>query len=113
MYQDQAPARQFNRTIQIRNAVMVCGIISLRQTLKTARMPMTKEELLAYIAAHEAANALEIQELRSMSIEEKFRQTAALMAAAREMGWFDALSAEDAYVRELWIRLKKAYSGGG
>jgi hypothetical protein len=74
---------------------------------------MTKEELLAYIEGHEAASALEIQELRAMSIEEKFRQTAALMDAAREMGWIEALSAEDAGARELWIRLKRAYSGGG
>ena len=72
---------------------------------------MTKEELLAYIEGHEAVNALGIQELTSMSIEEKFNETAALMEAAREMGWAEALAAEDADARQLWIRLKKAYSG--
>jgi len=73
---------------------------------------MTKEELLAYIEGYEAVNALEIQELRSMSIEEKFQHAAALMDAAREMGWVEALSAEDAEARAWWIRLERAYSGG-
>ena len=74
---------------------------------------MTKEELLAYIKGYEEVNALEIQELRSMSIEEKFREAAALMETARKMGWVEALSAEDEEARQLWIRLKRAYSGGG
>jgi hypothetical protein len=74
---------------------------------------MTKEELLAYIEGHEAVSALEIQELRSMAAEEKFEHMAALMEAAREMGWVEALSVEDADARQLWIRLKRAYSGRG
>jgi len=72
------------------------------------RPQMTKEELLAYIKGHEAAAAIEIQELRPMSIEEKFRQMAELMEDARQMGWVEALSAEDDAARELWIRLKRA-----
>ena len=75
--------------------------------------PMTKEELLAYTAGYEAVNALEIEQLRSMSIEEKFEHAAALMESARRMGWTEALAAEDAAVRALWIRLKRAYYGGG
>lgn len=75
--------------------------------------PMTKEEALAYLSGHEAVNALEIEELRSMSVEEKFAHAAALMESARRMGWTEALAAEDAEVRALWIRLKRAYSGGG
>ena len=74
--------------------------------------PMTKEEALAYIAGYEAVNALEIEELRSMSTAEKFEHAAALMETARRMGWTEALEAEDADVRALWIRLKRAYSGG-
>jgi hypothetical protein len=73
---------------------------------------MTEEELLAYIEGHKAAGALEVRELRSMSLEEKFRLTAGLMAAGREMGSVEALSAEDDAARELWIRLKEAYSRG-
>jgi hypothetical protein len=74
--------------------------------------PMTKEEVLDYIAGYEAVNALEIEQLRSMSVDEKFEHAAALMESARRMGWTDALAAEDADVRALWIRLKRAYSGG-
>ncbi|MEK6405842.1 MAG: hypothetical protein AABN34_02635 [Acidobacteriota bacterium] len=74
--------------------------------------PMTKEELLAYKAGYEEVNALEIEELRSMSFEEKFEHAAALMDSARRMGWTEALAAEDADVRALWNRLKRAYSGG-
>jgi len=48
-----------------------------------------------------------------MTIEEKFREAAALMETARKMGLVDALSAEDNEARQLWIRLKRAYSGGG
>lgn len=73
---------------------------------------MTKEEALAYKAGYEAVNALEIAELRSMSFEEKFEHAAALMVSAQQMGWVAALSAEDDNVRELWIRLKRAYLSG-
>ena len=73
---------------------------------------MTKEEALAYKAGYEAVNALEIAELRSMSFEERFEHAAALMDSARQMGWVAALSAEDDDVRELWIRLKRAYLSG-
>ena len=78
----------------------------------TKRPPlMTKEELVAYVAGYEAVNALEIEELRNMSVETKFKHAAALMESARRMGWNRALAAEDTVVRELWIRLKRAYSG--
>jgi len=73
---------------------------------------MTKEQALAYKSGYEAVNALEIAELRSMSLEEKFEHAAALMVSAREMGWVAALSAEDDNVRKLWIRLKRAYLSG-
>lgn len=72
---------------------------------------MTKEQLVAYLAGYEAVNALEIEELRNMSIETKFKHAAALMETASRMGWNKALAAEEADVRELWIRLKRAYSG--
>jgi hypothetical protein len=74
--------------------------------------PMTKEEALAYKAGYEAVNALEIAELRSMSFEEKFEHAAALMTSARQMGLVAALAAEDDDVRDLWIRLKRAYLSG-
>jgi len=72
---------------------------------------MTKEELVAYLAGYEAVNALEIEELRNMSIETKFKHAAALMESARRMGWSKSLAADDEDARELWVRLKRAYSG--
>lgn len=70
---------------------------------------MTKEEALAYKEGYEAVNALEIEELRSMSDTEKLSQVAALMASVDQMGWREALAAEEEEVRELWVRLKRAY----
>lgn len=73
---------------------------------------MTREEALAYKAGYEAVNALEIAELRSMSFEQKFEHAAALMDSARQMGWVAALASEDDVVREVWVRLKRAYLSG-
>ncbi len=70
---------------------------------------MTKEEALAYKERYEAVNALEIEELRSMSDTEKLSQVAALMASVDQMGWRKALAAEEEEVRDLWVRLKRAY----
>jgi hypothetical protein len=70
---------------------------------------MTKEEALAYKDGYEAVNALEIEELRSMSDAEKLSQVASLMASVDQMGWRNALAAEEEEVRELWVRLKRAY----
>lgn len=70
---------------------------------------MTKEEALAYKEGYEAVNALDIEELRSMSDAEKFSQVVALMASVDQMGWREALAAEEEKVRELWVRLKRAY----
>jgi hypothetical protein len=70
---------------------------------------MTKEEAIAYKEGYEAVNALEIAELRSMSDAEKLSQVAALMASVDQMEWREALAAEEEEVRELWVRLKRAY----
>ena len=70
---------------------------------------MTKEEALAYKEGYEAVSALEIEELRSMSDAEKLSQVAALMASVDQMGWREALAAEEEEVRDLWVRLKRAY----
>jgi hypothetical protein len=76
----------------------------------TTRKPtMTKEEALAYKEGYEAVNAIDIEELRSMSDSEKLSQVAALMASVDQMGWRAALAGEEEEVRELWVRLKRAY----
>ncbi len=71
---------------------------------------MTREEALAYKEGYEAVNALEIEELRSMSDAEKLSQVAALMASVEQMGWLETLASEEEEVRELWVRLKRVYS---
>jgi hypothetical protein len=71
---------------------------------------MTKEDLLAYKERYRAVNALEIEHLRSMTLEQKFEQAAALMESVDSMGWAEALAADDDQAREWWIRLKEAYS---
>lgn len=81
-------------------------------TRNETTLPMTREQALAYKAGYEAVNAIEIAELRSMSFEEKFEHAAALMESARQMGWVEALASEDDVVRELWVRLKRAYPSG-
>ena len=69
--------------------------------------PMTREEVAAYRARWEALARMERAELQAMTIEEKFRQTAALFASADSMGWSEALAEEEAAVRERWLRLRE------
>ena len=42
-------------------------------------------------------------------MELKFRQLAALMASAKQLGWNEALAEGEAEVRDRWMRLRKAY----
>jgi hypothetical protein len=44
-----------------------------------------------------------------MSDAAKLSQVAALMASVDQMGWREALAAEEEEVRDLWVRLKRAY----
>ena len=69
---------------------------------------MTKEEALAYRSRYEAINNLEIEELRSMSLESKLAQLAWLMASAKETGWDRELADEVVEVRQRWLRLKES-----
>jgi hypothetical protein len=71
---------------------------------------MTREEAIQYKARYEAVNAFEIEELRSMSLEQKLEQTSALMDSVEQMGWSQAMADEETQVRERWLRLKRAYS---
>lgn len=70
---------------------------------------MTKAQGRAFRRRWKAVNAAEIEELRSTPAAQKFRQLAALMVSAKELGWSEELAAEEAQVRELWNRLRKAY----
>ncbi len=69
---------------------------------------ITKAVARAFKARWEAVNAAERQELRATPMTAKLRQLAALMGSAEELGWTDALAAEEAEVRDRWNRLRRA-----
>ena len=71
------------------------------------RAPLTKEQGAQYLKRWELLAQAEREELRAMSMDEKLRCTAALMASVEPMGWSEALDAEDAEVRARWMRLRE------
>ena len=54
-------------------------------------------------------NAAEREELASTPVIQKFRQLAALLASAGQLGWTEALAAAADLVRERWVRLRVEY----
>jgi hypothetical protein len=69
---------------------------------------MTREEAIQYRERWRVLAWREREELRAMSLDEKFRRTAALFASARAMGWTDeGRSADERFVRERWRRLRE------
>ena len=72
---------------------------------------LTAKEARSYRARWERVQAIERRELRQMSLHEKLRQLAALMASVDALGWNEALRAEEAAVRVRWNRLRKAHGG--
>jgi hypothetical protein len=70
---------------------------------------ITKKELKAWCDRWALVNAAEIEELRNTPPAVKLRQLAALMASVDQLGWTDALAAEEAQVRENWLRIRKGY----
>ena len=71
--------------------------------------PISKAQAKAFRARWRAANAAECEELRATPMAVKARQLAALMASVEQLGWTEALAAEEAEVRERWIRLRKVF----
>lgn len=71
---------------------------------------MTKAEAAAFKERWRLVNERQLQELREMSIEEKFKQLAALMASVDAMGWSESLKEGEEEVRERWMRLKAFYN---
>jgi hypothetical protein len=70
---------------------------------------ITKTEVKAFKARWKVVNAAERDELRKTSVEQKFKQLAALMRSAKKLGWTKALAAEEADVRGRWNRLRKIW----
>ena len=62
-----------------------------------------------YAKRWEAVNAIEIEELRRLTPEERLRQFFALMELGKRMGWRTSTDEEIAMVRDRWNRLRKAY----
>jgi hypothetical protein len=63
----------------------------------------------AYRQRWQLVNALEEQELRSASMKTKLEQLNALFSSVTQLGWQNALQAEEHEVRERWQKLRKAY----
>lgn len=72
---------------------------------------LTKEQAAAYRKRWALVNEAEIVELRQTSPAEKFRQTAALMASVRVMGWEDSLKEDEEIVWARWQYLREQYNG--
>jgi hypothetical protein len=53
-------------------------------------------------------DAEEARELRETPLDVKLQQVEELWEAARSLGWEDSLREEEAQVRDLWIRLRRA-----
>jgi hypothetical protein len=70
---------------------------------------MTPKEARAFVARWRLVNEAEREELRATPMELKLRQLAAMMASVDQIGWTEALAAEQAEVRERWKQLRKAY----
>ena len=68
---------------------------------------LTKAAALAFKRRWAAVNAAEREELASTPMAQKFRQLGVLLAAARQLGWTEAIRAEEGLVRERWARLRR------
>ncbi len=69
--------------------------------------PLTPQEAQAFKRRWEAVNGAERTELGSTPVVQKFRQIAALMASGAQLGWTEALGAEEDLVRRRWARLRR------
>jgi hypothetical protein len=73
------------------------------------RSQITKTEAQAFKRRWATVNAAEREELQATTVAQKLRQLAVLMASAEELGWMEALAAEEAQVRDRWSQLRRAY----
>jgi hypothetical protein len=69
---------------------------------------ISSAEALAFKRRWTAMNAAELRELRTTTLAQKARQTAALMEWAKKLGWLDKLDAQDKEVRGRWNEIRKA-----
>ena len=72
---------------------------------------MDRATVLAWKERWRLVNEKEIEELRGMTVEERLRQLDAMFRLAHELGWDEALAAEEEEVRERWARLHRLCGG--
>jgi hypothetical protein len=68
---------------------------------------MDRSQALAWKERWRLVREKEIEEQRAMTIEERLRQLDAMFVLAHELGWDEALAAEEEEVRERWGRLHR------
>ncbi len=76
------------------------------------RRPNSLEPVAGCMDRWAAAGRRLIRERRANPMETKLHQLAALMASASEMGWSEALGAEDDGVRARWMAARGSEPGG-
>ena len=70
---------------------------------------LTKNEARAFKQRWAAVNAAERQELAATLVAQKFRQSEALLASARHLGWTEAPAEDEGEVLEHWTRLRRIF----
>ena len=70
---------------------------------------LTKNEARAFKQRWAEVNAAERQELTATTVVQKFRQTEALLASARYLGWTESLEEDEGGVWERWTRLRRIF----
>ena len=68
---------------------------------------LTKAAALAFKRRWAAVHAAEREELASTPMAHKFRHLGVLLAAAQQLGWTEAIRAEEDLVRDRWARLRR------
>ena len=76
------------------------------------RRPISPEAAAGYMDRWAAAERRLTRERRANPMEIRLRPLAALTASASEMGWSEALDAEDDAVQARWMVARRSESGG-
>jgi len=72
---------------------------------------LTKAEARAFRRRWQLVNAREEEELRSTSLEVRWRQFNTLLGWAEQFGWATDLSEGEDEVRQRWARLRRGFRG--
>jgi hypothetical protein len=70
---------------------------------------ISKRDAVAFRKRWKMVNAIQEEELRALSPDEKLGQLSMLMTLAKELDWTEALAREASKVRNRWNKLRKVY----